>query len=552
MKSFTLNLLLVLLFSCSVFANETNNNFSLYLCISSSYKFQSQNYLEELIKTAPVFKTLSEQYGFILARGIVIDEKSLERMEKSAIDLTGSSSNVSKLRQILKVVFNYNSNEKVYELYSEFKKISLIDYCTIVSNLPVSPPSDIFPQTPSLENNQQYIEVNPGVNMRYAWNVGAIGSGIKVRDIEYGFNKNHEELNDKNVFIAPDFSISPEVSNYTDHGTYVLGIVYGDKGNYGISGLAYGADGVLLFPEWQESGHNRIYAVSKAIENSGTGDVVIYEMQEYGQNNNLVPAEFNPVIWDLTKAATDSGIVIVAAAGNGRENLDSIFYNEYRNRGDSGAIIVGAGTPDLDHDRISFSTYGSRVDLQGWGYGVYSSGYYYGNVTLFGNDINQSYGNFSGTSSATSMIASCAIVLQSYYKSITGANLTSLQLRNILILSGIPQGSQTSSFHIGPLPNMQNAIQKINTDYLSINEFSTNSVIVCPNPFKNLIHIKPIKESVINGMIANLYSMDGKIILKNISLDQNPSIDVSFLNSGVFILELIFDNKRIYKKIVKN
>ncbi len=30
--------------------------------------------------------------------------------------------------------------------------------------------------------------------MRYAWNLGLDGAGIRIRDVEYGFNKNHEEF----------------------------------------------------------------------------------------------------------------------------------------------------------------------------------------------------------------------------------------------------------------------------------------------------------------------------------------------------------------------
>jgi hypothetical protein len=65
---------------------------------------------------------------------------------------------------------------------------------------------------------------------------------------------------------------------------------------------------------------------------------------------------------------------------------------------------------------------------------------------------------FSGTSSATPIVASCVIVLQSYYFSLTGKYLTGKQMRDILVNTGIPQGG---SKHIGPLPNMKNALEAI-------------------------------------------------------------------------------------------
>ena len=91
------------------------------------------------------------------------------------------------------------------------------------------------------------------------------------------------------------------------------------------------------------------------------------------------------------KAATDAGVIVVAAAGNGGENLDSDDYQEYRNRGNSGAIIVGAGEPGT-LNALLISTYGSRVDLQGWGESVFSTGY--GDFISYG--INQEYTNSFG------------------------------------------------------------------------------------------------------------------------------------------------------------
>ena len=57
----------------------------------------------------------------------------------------------------------------------------------------------------------------------------------------------------------------------------------------------------------------------------------------------------------------------VATGGNGNQDLDSHPYLSYQARGDSGAIMVGAGSGNVNHRRLNFSNYGSRFDLQGWG-----------------------------------------------------------------------------------------------------------------------------------------------------------------------------------------
>src|SRR5690606_1088882 len=175
-----------------------------------------------------------------------------------------------------------------------------------------------------------------------------------------------------NTYIQPGMTVHSSMdAGWTEHGTATAGVVFAHKGDYGVSGMAHGANEFVLFPEYtEEFGYDRIFAVSEAIANSATGDVILYEMQTggaSGEPEDYVPAEYNQVIWNLTKAASDAGIVIVAAAGNGNQNLDHAMYADYMNRGDSGAIIVGAGSSTVQHDKLWFSTYGSRVNVQGWG-----------------------------------------------------------------------------------------------------------------------------------------------------------------------------------------
>jgi len=84
------------------------------------------------------------------------------------------------------------------------------------------------------------------------------------------------------------------------------------------------------------------------------------------------PAEIQLSVFDAIKRATDAKIIVVEAAGNddawGGIDLDDPTCNAIfdRNVRDSGAIIVGAGSP-VDRSRLPFSSYGSRVDVQGWG-----------------------------------------------------------------------------------------------------------------------------------------------------------------------------------------
>jgi subtilisin family serine protease len=336
----------------------------------------------------------------------------------------------------------------VLELANEFEKLDMVEYAAME---PVTPPPP--PATPDFTALQYYKNDvdNSGVNIRginaeYAWSIGVTGAGIRIADIEWGYNKNHEDL----IGTRCQELLPPPDDLYKDHGTAVAGILMGEKNTFGVTGMVYGADACYII---SERVNGRPAGIAEGLLKLRRGDVFLYEMQAFGMNSQYVPADYDQAVWDITKAATDSGIIVVAAAGNGNQNLDDPFYDSYRARGDNGAIIVGAGTKS-GRDKAGFSTYGNSVHVQGWGdWSVTSTGY----TSLYNGGINAGYTkDFSGTSSATPIVASAVVAVQSWYKARTGSVLAPRAIRALLINTGIPQGS---GGHIGPLPNIKAAIE---------------------------------------------------------------------------------------------
>jgi len=519
-----------------VFSASSQNNIkqTIYLKFDQSLRISEINKISSL-------NNLKHKYTFALKKGLNLTDEKIKYF-----------SNISKVGHSLKNIFKIEiilDNNKIEQLVKELNTINGILYCYKTTQKPIPPPHDISPLTSNFETNQTYIESDPGVNVRYAWNQGVNGTGINIKAIEYGVNLSHEDLDHQNISLAPNTTINSSATlAYTEHGTSVAGVVFSNYGTYGTSGLAHNANEYILYPEWtQENNYDRVLAVTNAIQDSNPGDIIIYEMQAYGQNSNFVLAEFEQVIWDLTKAATDAGIVIIAAAGNGRENLDDPFYTSYNNRGDSGAIIVGAGSSNTSHTPLLFSTFGNRVNVQGWGQNVYSTGKI-GSTVVINNDINQTYStNFNGTSSATAVVGGFAAVLQSYYLQLTENHLTSVQLRAIMVSTGIPQGAGD---HIGPLPNMEAAMNLIDQT-LNTTQFNESSIYIGPNPTSDYINI--ITHNRIHKRTKiSLFNTLGQKILKKELIHQNSIINIQNIDRGIYILKLENGSNKITKKIIIN
>ena len=495
--------------------------------------------------------------GFDIEPLYKISEENYYRLEQDAIKISGTDSNIKKLKYYYIVssfnqeLLNFLKNRKVPFLFTENKIIP--------------PPGDILPITPNYISQQTYLQPNPGLNIEAVWNLGYNGQNVTIHNIEYGFNKNHEEFNDTNCNIAPGMDVNSSATvSYTEHGTATMGVLFGHNGAYGISGIAHGAQQVWLYPEWQQSGYSRINAITQALNNSFVGDVIVFEMQAYGFNGTVsdprfVPAEYDVLVWNLTKALTDSGRIVVAAAGNGFQNLDSLEYQNYMNFGDSGAIIVGGGTANTTHaifppyvvGGVTYtSSYGSRVDVQGWFQNVRTTGAIPNSgFSLVGNDFNQSYMTFTGTSSATAQLGGVVSVLQSYYKNQTNNTLTSQQMRAILKNSGIPQGGDISK-PIGPFPDALAALSLLQQT-LDSESFSKNSFYIYPSVSNGIFNLV----SGLNEFYEiEVYDVMGKLIVPKLRFDLSDnqvSIDISSAAQGLYIVKVTANNQTIIKRIIK-
>lgn len=421
---------------------------------------------------------VKDQYGLTFAPSTDTPQTTLDFIESRAAQMSGIAQ--PDLGGILDVsgpaeTLTAAANALLALGNTEFVEFTEID--------PDPPCIDLGSPTPQLFDTPYYYAyhaADPGMNMLCAWEYGGRGSDVQVTDCEYGFRLTtvesdpiHEDLCD--IETADNATCLHVGGNalYIAHGLATLGVLGALDNEYGWTGLV--PDAQLRFAsEWSGCGHTRTGAIYTATAASQPGDVILLEMQDNYQNTGFVPAEVRNGVWLASRLAGESGIIVVAAAGNGNRttgqgrNLDTLQYATYMGFGDSFAIIVGAGTPDMAHDRVAFSTYGSRVNVQAAGYDVLTTN------GLFLNCVGPSYNDgteigsyfcHSGTSSASVMVAGAAASIQSMLASRGLPKLTPLQMRQLLVNSGIPQGSATAAQHIGPFPNLGEAILQLGLGY---------------------------------------------------------------------------------------
>ena len=327
--------------------------------------------------------------------------------------------------------------------------------------------------TPDFTASQGYLDsASDGVDARYSWTFpGGSGSGVTVYDVEYSWNQTHEDLSQAYgvpLLLNPGDSASdPFVDN--NHGTAVLGEMIADNNNKGVTGISWGAEVGLAPANTILLGYNPANAILLAVADGVPGDVILIEQQFFVcGGGSFGPSEAISSVFDATQTAVANGFVVVAAAGNGNVNLDDqaacgdMFDRTVR---DSGAIIVGAGLPPAsgsDRQREGFSTYGSRVDVQGWGSGVMTTGYgfSYSDADDPANPNSWYTHFFSGTSSASPIVAGAVANLQGIALAQLGVPLTSTQMRTLLVETGSPQLGNTAQ-HIGPRPDLRQAIAQL-------------------------------------------------------------------------------------------
>lgn len=340
------------------------------------------------------------------------------------------------------------------------------------------------PATADFMSRQGYLNASPeGVDAPYAWTLsGGRGAGVGVIDIEGGWNFAHEDLTQNQGGVID----GTQRADWVNHGTAVVGEIGGDRNTFGVTGICPDANvrAISIF------GVGTAAAIKKATDASKAGDIILIELHAPGPEATgqgqvgFVAMEWWPDNFAAIRYAVAKGVIVVEAAGNGGVNYDAAIYNVRPNgfpaswknpfnpsNPSSGAVLVGAGAPPPgthgrnhgpDRSRLGFSNYGARVDVQGWGREVTTTGY--GDLQGGSNKNLWYTDRFSGTSSASPIVVGALGCIQGILRAQGGTLLTSAAARTLLRNTGAPQQDapgRPKTQRIGNRPNLRQAIPSI-------------------------------------------------------------------------------------------
>ena len=290
------------------------------------------------------------------------------------------------------------------------------------------------------------------------------GKGGKLGVIEFSAFVNHEDFTlDSNgdLLEQPKVILEPGQTpiliaggaNQPQHGTACLGMTVAAKNGFGVTGIAFRAQGYFFPTLSLEEGSRLPNAISSAGLTFNEGDVLNYSIGFPGAG----PIITSEAIAALIQVVSDIGITNVMSAGNDSIAIDAAPF-------ETGAIVVGACWPGQNlgidpctnsfwkYCRLSFSNFSdpedneglAQVHLAAWGTAITTTGY--GDLFTGANgtdpadpetnQLRKYTSTYGGTSGAGPMVAGLAAVLQGWARQLYGAPISPLQLRGVLAGNG--------------------------------------------------------------------------------------------------------------------
>lgn len=231
-----------------------------------------------------------------------------------------------------------------------------------------------------------------------AWELGFTGKNVNIAVIDTGISP-HSDLR-----VSGGYSTIDSTTEWTDdngHGTHVAGIISSERNDFGVVGVAPGAN-IYSVKALDSDGEGTLDDLLEAIEWSIQNEMDIINLS---LGTNYESSTLQTVI----DKAYNAGILIVGASGNDSEGNSVLYPAKYEN-------VIGVSAVDENFNITSFSSTGTEVEFSAPGVNV---------VSTF---LGESYGKANGTSQASPHVTGMLALLKQ-----KNPELTSVELRTELV-----------------------------------------------------------------------------------------------------------------------
>ena len=317
----------------------------------------------------------------------------------------------------------------------------------------------------------------------WAWNTTLGNRSVLVAVVDTGIDYYHEDLIQNYVPLGYDW-VYGDSDPYDDHGhgTHIAGIIAATINNsIGIAGLAQ----VRIMAEkaitYYGFGYDDWLANAIIHATDQGADIISMSWGAYAQS---------PLIYEAIKYAYDSGVLLVAAAGNeGTSNkLYPAAYEE----------VIAVAATDMYDQRPYWSNFGEWIELAAPGVDIYST-------------VPWGYTYASGTSMATPHVSGVAALILSVYP-----NASRDWLRCWLRYTADDIGDPSFDPYYG--------YGRINARRALEEPLPPHELLILS--WKYPPYVEPDATALINVTIVNMGSTDEfnisvKLIANNIQVDEN-------------------------------
>lgn len=339
-----------------------------------------------------------------------------------------------ELRRLDKIgvsLVRITSQQPASDILSQYRSNPLVEYAEpnyhrYLATASATPRPQATPTDPFYGFQWHYVNVN----LPSAWDVTTGSSLVIVAVIDSGILSSHADLSGMTVqgFDFFDNDTNPEDPGCPgpsdlSHGSHVAGTVAAATNNgLGVAGVNWGGSGkTKIMPL-------RIFGNIGGICTT-TSDRIINAIQYAADhsarviNMSLGGGAFSQAEQDAANYAFNTGLILIAAAGNSNTSCAAIFPAAYSN-------VVGVSATDLANNKAPYSNSGSCVDVAAPGgdatVDMNGDGFPDGVLSTSGTPASPTqYWFLQGTSMAAPHVAGLAALLIS--RGVTGpANIQSV------------------------------------------------------------------------------------------------------------------------------